>query len=151
MHPLCSALLETSLNIDSACLAVFKVEAGLIGILQILPKVFITADRGGILGIWSAEDFAEIRKIKAHDNSIVSMQCDGSTILTGSSDGKVRLWNLATGVLITELASSEALWEVGRLGIRLAAVFSRNNEVIVEVRNYPGISNYVFGLINLVS
>ena len=53
MHPdpLRSALLETSSNIDrtSACLSVLKVEAGLIRILQIIPKVFITVDRGRIL------------------------------------------------------------------------------------------------------
>jgi len=62
MHPdpLCSALLETSLFSGSTSLVAVKVEAGLIGISGILPKVFITADRGGILGIWSAGDFASI-------------------------------------------------------------------------------------------
>jgi len=58
--PLCPALLETSLFFGSTSLAAVKIEAGLIEIFRILPKVFTTADRGGILGVWSAGDFESI-------------------------------------------------------------------------------------------
>jgi hypothetical protein len=42
---------------------------------------------------------------------------------------------VATGQLKEELLSSDAVWKVGCLGQRIAATFSRNSEVLLEVRN----------------
>ncbi|CAO1626272.1 unnamed protein product [Jaminaea pallidilutea] len=51
--------------------------------------------------------------ICAHDNSVSSLQFDEHFILTGGNDGTVRLWNVADGSFVRELArASQSVWKV---------------------------------------
>lgn len=48
-------------------------------------------------------DFQPIHRLAAHDNSITSLQFDDTRIVSGGSDGRVKVWDLAKGFLIREL------------------------------------------------
>lgn len=58
-------------------------------------------------------------------------------MVTGSSDGSVRMWDVENGRLVRELVKDrEAVWNVGWFdnnGERVVAAFSRGGEVVVEV------------------
>ncbi|KUJ14767.1 WD40 repeat-like protein [Mollisia scopiformis] len=118
---------------SGSCLAVLRVDAGLVSHLQLLPNVILGGDNTGTMHMWSLEDYSKVHTVKAHDNSVTSMRCTGSNIVTGGSDGKVKLWNLSTGTLLQELATSEAVWKVTITNQHTIAVFSRSNEVVLEI------------------
>lgn len=73
--------------------------------------------------------------MKAHDNAIVSMECDalGQKVVTGSSDGSVKAWDLQTGLLVKEVLRSDGVWAVGWVDGKVVAVFSKGGGVVVEV------------------
>lgn len=117
----------------SACLAVLRGFSSLVGQLQLLSDTLITGDSGGDLRIWSMKDFTERRRIHAQENSVTSMQSDGSKIVSGGSDGVVKEWDAESGELLRELVASDAVWKVGYVGGRIAAMFSREGKVVLGV------------------
>ncbi|CZR57560.1 uncharacterized protein PAC_07449 [Phialocephala subalpina] len=117
---------------SGSCLAVFKVEAGLIGQLKLISSMLIGADNGGKIHMWSLDGYNKLQTIEAHVHSITSMQCIGSTLVSGAADGKVKVWNMSSGELLHELASSAAVWKVAISNQKIVAVFSRNSEVVLE-------------------
>ena len=74
--------------------------------------------------------------MNAHENSVTSMQGDGKKIVSGGSDGKVKEWDFGSGELLRELASSDAVWEVGYAGERIAATLSRDGKVFLDVSGF---------------
>jgi WD40 repeat protein len=118
-----------------ACLAVLGGYTSLVSRIQLLPSTVLTGDAGSFLRLWSTETYKEIWSVEAGQNSITGLKCVGSKIVTGSSDGSVKLWDLDTGSLLKELASSDAAWQVDVLGDKIIALVSRKGEVILEVSN----------------
>lgn len=96
---------------SGSCIAVLKVGADLIGQLH-RPSVLIGADNSGKMHMWSLDKYNELQTIEAHDNSVTSMLCAGSTIVSGGADGKVKVWNMSNGDILQELASSAAVWKL---------------------------------------
>ena len=104
----------------------------------------MTADANGFLRRWSLETYDETWTVKAHaTNAITAMKCSGSRVITGGSDGKVKWWDLESGSLVKELASSDAVWQVGFAGDGIMVLFSRKNEVCLEVSIANGIPQIV--------
>jgi F-box and WD-40 domain protein CDC4 len=125
--------LSGELMVHSACLAVLRGFTSLVSQLQFLPDTLLTGDSGGALRIWSMKDYAELRRMDAHENSVTSMQNDGTRIVSGGSDGWVKEWDYENGELLRDVVTSEAVWRVGYAGGRIAAVFSREGNVVLGV------------------
>jgi WD40 repeat protein len=66
------------------------------------------------------------------------MRCKGSRIVSGSSDGMVKLWDMESGELVKELTTSDAVWKVGFLKEEILAVFSQSNRVTLGVSRTTG-------------
>ncbi|KAG4426876.1 hypothetical protein IFR05_017641, partial [Cadophora sp. M221] len=81
---------------------------------------------------WSLDDYSEKWKVNAHDNSVTTLQRSESILVTGGSDGKVKVWNAQTGAEISELLDSDAVWQVAISGQKILALFSRNKQVMME-------------------
>lgn len=113
-----------------ACFAVLRDFTSLVGQLQLLPNTLLTGDSGGELRVWSMEDYTELRRVDAHRNSVTSTQSNGTKIVSGGSDGKVKDWDFDSGELLREF---DAVWKVAYAGRRIAATFPREGKVVLAV------------------
>ncbi|TVY73487.1 F-box/WD repeat-containing protein, partial [Lachnellula suecica] len=120
---------------SGTCVAILEGYTSLVSLIQLLPSAILTGDAGGFLRRWSRDTYSEIWSVKAQTrHAITTLECLGSKIVTGGSEGVIKLWDLESGSLVKELANSDAAWKVGFLGEgRIIALCSRNKEVILEV------------------
>lgn len=93
----------------------------------------LTGDAGSFLRLWSTDTYEQVWSVAAGQNSITSLKCVGSKIVTASSDGTIKLWDLGSGSLTRQIASSDAAWHVDLRGDRIISVVSRDGEAILEV------------------
>ena len=75
-----------------------------------------------------------IHRLAAHDNSVTSLQFDDARIVSGGSDGRVKIWDTHTGVLVRELSQpAEAVWRVAFESERCVVLASRAGRTVMEV------------------
>jgi len=75
-----------------------------------------------------------IHRLAAHDNSVTSLQFDDARIVSGGSDGRVKVWDLRTGMLVRELSTpAEAVWRVAFEDEKAVILASRAGRTIMEV------------------
>jgi F-box and WD-40 domain protein CDC4 len=79
------------------------------------------------------DNYSELRRMNAHDNSVTSVQSGGRKIVSGGSDGKVKEWDFESGKLFRGYTEPDAVWRVGYAGERIAAVFSKGAKVNLGV------------------
>jgi WD40 repeat protein len=103
----------------------------------------LTGDAGSFLRLWSTETYGQIWSVEAGQNSITALKSVGSKIVTGSSDGSVKLWDLESGTLLKELASSDAAWQVDVVGDKIIALVSRMGEVVLEVSHHSALKSFL--------
>ncbi len=73
----------------------------------------------------------------AHDNSVTSLQFDDARIISGGCDGRVKIWDIKTGMLVRELgAPAEAVWRVAFEEERAVVLALRRSRTVMEVKNY---------------
>jgi len=78
-----------------------------------------------------------IHRLAAHDNSVTSLQFDDSRIVSGGSDGRVKVWDLRTGLLVRELSTpAEAVWRVAFEDEKAVILASRAGRTIMEVFSF---------------
>jgi F-box and WD-40 domain protein CDC4 len=83
------------------------------------------------------EEYQAVHRLAAHDNSVTSLQFDDSRIVSGGSDGRVKIWNLQTGTLIRELSQpAEAVWRVAFEEERSVVLASRQGRTVMEVWDF---------------
>lgn len=119
----------------STCQAVLGGYESLVGQLQLLPSALVTGDSAGKLCVWSLgnHSYSKSREIDAHGNPVASVVSDGSKIVSGGSDGKIRIWDCESGEMLRALVNSESVWKVGLLKDGVAAVFSKENKIYLQV------------------
>lgn len=89
-----------------------------------------TAGADGLLRAWSLADMTLRFSVHAHENSVTDLQLYEQYIVTGGSDGCVKLWNLETGQLLRGLGDpAKAVWKVA---------FGQQNSIIVALRRDTG-------------
>jgi WD40 repeat protein len=75
-----------------------------------------------------------IHRLAAHDNSVTSLQFDDTRVVSGGSDGRVKIWDLKTGHLVRELISQgDAVWRVAFEEEKCVALALRNGRTVMEV------------------
>jgi F-box and WD-40 domain protein CDC4 len=80
---------------------------------------------------------APIHRLAAHDNSVTSLQFDNTRIVSGGSDGRVKVWNLQTGQLLRELSSpADAVWRVAFEEEKAVIMASRSGRTVMEVWSF---------------
>jgi hypothetical protein len=78
----------------------------------------------------------QIHRIAAAEGAVISLQFDHNRIISGGSDGTVRVWDLSTGELIRELgARSDIVWRVHVSEPMAVTVRSSSNKLLLEVRD----------------
>jgi len=87
--------------------------------------------------VWSLQTYSAIHRLAAHDNSVTSLQFDDSRIVSGGSDGRVKVWDLQRGNLVRELGSpAEAVWRVVFEEEKAVVLASRGGKTVMEVWNF---------------
>jgi F-box and WD-40 domain protein CDC4 len=77
---------------------------------------------------------APIHRLAAHDNSVTSLQFDSSRIVSGGSDGRVKVWSLQTGQLLRELSTpAESVWRVAFEDEKAVILANRSGRTVMEV------------------
>jgi F-box and WD-40 domain protein CDC4 len=75
-----------------------------------------------------------VHRILAADNSITCLQFDHRRIVSGSSDGKARVWDLQSGQLVRELGEpADAVWRLHIEESIAVTVRSKSSKVLLEV------------------
>jgi WD40 repeat protein len=77
-------------------------------------KRLVSSDANGEVIIWNTETGSIMRKIKAHNDLVqdVSFAGDNKTILTGSLDHHLRLWDSNGPLLLTDIDLGVGIWSV---------------------------------------
>lgn len=78
-----------------------------------------------------------IHRLAAHDNSVTSLQFDDTRVVSGGSDGRVKVWDVKTGHLVRELITAESVWRVVFEDEKCVAVANRGSRVTMEVCYIP--------------
>ena len=87
--------------------------------------------------VWSLHTYLPIHRLAAHDNSVTSLQFDDDRIVSGGSDGRVKVWDTKTGALVRELSQpAEAVWRVAFESEVAVVMASRGGRTIMEVWNF---------------
>ena len=92
------------------------------------------------------ETYKPLHRIAAHDSSVTSLQFDtgdpssgnggGEFLVTAGNDGRVKLWELATGRWVRDLTDvSASVWKVGCVWAQgcVAVMCRRDGKTVVEV------------------
>jgi F-box and WD-40 domain protein CDC4 len=88
---------------------------------------------------------APIHRLAAHDNSVTSLQFDDTRVVSGGSDGRVKVWDLKTGQLVRELTDlADAVWRVAFEEEKCVVMASRSNRTIMEVWSFSPPEDVLF-------
>ena len=84
--------------------------------------------------MWSLERFCAFYRLDAPDNSVTSLQFDHTRVVSGGSDGRVKVWDLKTGNLVRELVTQgDAVWRVAFEEEKCVAMALKNSRTVMEV------------------
>ena len=122
--------------VTGECESVLRSHTSLVTHLQLRYDLLVAAGADGRITIWSSDDLRLVQDISgAHQNAITSLQVE-SYILSGSSDGTAKVWDLQKGVSLgTLVPSAEAVWKVGFVQDtkRTAVLSKQGDDACLEV------------------
>ncbi|GAA6027733.1 hypothetical protein JCM8097_008006 [Rhodosporidiobolus ruineniae] len=120
-------------------LALLQGHTSLVGQLQIDPvsNVLVTGGSDGRVLVFSLDTFEVKHALQAHENSVTCLQFDQTFIVTGSNDGKVKLWDFKTGQYVRSLADPcDAVWRVVFRDDKCVTLCRRNDRTLMDVRTF---------------
>ena len=138
------------------CIALLQGHAALVCQLQLSRDLLVTGGSDGRVITFSLETYKPLHRIAAHDSSVTSLQFDtgdssligsgsgrggngggsGEFLVTAGNDGRVKLWELATGRWVRDLTDvSASVWKVGCVWAQgcVAVMCRRDGKTVVEV------------------
>lgn len=78
-----------------------------------------------------------MRRIAAHDSSVTALQFDAHFLVTGGNDGRVRLYDAATGNYVRDLTTpSEAVWKVAHKYDKCVVMCKRAGKTVMEIWSF---------------
>lgn len=95
-------------------LAVLRGHTSLVAHMAVHGDVLVTAGSDSRIIIWSLQDYAALHTIsEAHQSGITSISARDGHVLSGGSDGTVKLWDLNTGQSLGDIGTqTQAVWSV---------------------------------------
>ncbi|GAA5830880.1 hypothetical protein JCM11251_001107 [Rhodosporidiobolus azoricus] len=111
----------------------------LVGQLQLNPvsNVLVTGGSDGKVLVFDLDTFEAKYALQAHEQSVTSLQVDSRFIVTAGNDGRIRLWDCATGHFIRELADpADAVWRCVVRDDRYVMLSRRNDRTLMDVRSF---------------
>ncbi|KIM39511.1 hypothetical protein M413DRAFT_447003 [Hebeloma cylindrosporum] len=148
------------------CIALLQGHAALVCQLQLSNDLLVTGGSDGRVITFSLNTYKPLHRIAAHDSSVTSLQFDcrssssirnatdstsgngdsdinnggvgnsGDFLVTSGNDGRVKLWDLSTGLWIRDLTDvSTSVWKVGCVWGQgcVAVMCRREGKTVVEV------------------
>lgn len=86
---------------------------------------------------FSLETMSAMRRIAAHDSSVTALQFDAHFLVTGGNDGRVRLYDAATGNYVRDLTTpSEAVWKVAHKYDKCVVMCKRAGKTVMEIWSF---------------
>ena len=77
------------------------------------------------------------KRIAAHDSSVTALQFDSHFLVTGGNDGRVRLFDAATGNCIRDLTQpAEAVWKVAHKYDKCVVMCKRAGKTVMEIWSF---------------
>jgi WD40 repeat protein len=104
--------------------------------MKIASSRLITSDVSGWIYIWSMGPEHEVlHRLQTHRLSVMSLDWDDTTILSGGKDGTIKLQDMHSGRLLGRLGRDAAcVWKVGFLGNgKVALLVSREGPAMLEI------------------
>ncbi|GAA5943320.1 hypothetical protein JCM10213_007960 [Rhodosporidiobolus nylandii] len=120
-------------------LALLQGHTSLVGQLQLDPSTntLVTGGSDGRVLVFSLETYDAIHALFAHTNSVTCLQFDSRFLVTGSNDGKIKLWDFRTGRYIRDLAEPcDAVWRVVFRDDKCVTLCRRNNRTLMDVKTF---------------
>jgi len=95
-------------------LAVLKGHTAMVNHIIIDRDLIFTGSAGGGIIVWSLRDYTTQYTIsKAHEGSVSSLDIWGEHMLSGGSDGRVKLWNSETAEYLGDIGTqTQVVWGV---------------------------------------
>lgn len=122
--------------VTGECESVLRNHLSIVSHLQIRDDHLVAAGADGRITIWSLGDLSLLHDISgAHQNAVTSLQVK-EYILSGSSDGTAKVWDLRNGTWLgTLITGMEAVWKVGfgRGSSPSIVVASKQSDACLEV------------------
>ncbi|BGP15732.1 hypothetical protein JCM10213_007973 [Rhodosporidiobolus nylandii] len=120
-------------------LALLQGHTSLVGQLQLDPSTntLVTGGSDGRVLVFSLETYDAVHALFAHTNSVTCLQFDSRFLVTGSNDGKIKLWDFRTGRYIRDLAEPcDAVWRVVFRDDKCVTLCRRNNRTLMDVKTF---------------
>jgi F-box and WD-40 domain protein CDC4 len=78
-----------------------------------------------------------MRRIAAHDSSVTALQFDSRFLVTAGNDGRVRLYDAATGAYVRDLTNqAESVWKVAHKKDKCVIMCRRAGKTVMEIWSF---------------
>jgi len=120
----------------SSCLAQLQGHTSLVRVnqLEFRGATLVSTSSDGSWCEWGMNDVTHLQTIAAHEKLVTAMIVNSSNIVTGGSDGRVRVWNPDSGSLVRELnGNAGAVWRMAMIGKMLFMAAYRDSTAVIEM------------------
>ncbi|GAA5895009.1 hypothetical protein JCM8208_000085 [Rhodotorula glutinis] len=120
-------------------LALLQGHTLLVGQMQLDPysDLLVTAGSDGTVMVYSLTTYEALHRIKAHSQSVTSLQFDERFILSGGNDGRLKLWDTKTGAYLRDLSDPcDTVWRALVRDDKLVSLSRRDDRILMDVKTF---------------
>ncbi|BGP47729.1 hypothetical protein JCM10450v2_003594 [Rhodotorula kratochvilovae] len=120
-------------------LALLQGHTLLVGQMQLDPyaDLLVTAGSDGFVMVFSLATYEPLHRIKAHSQSVTSLQFDERFIVTGGNDGRLKLWDTKTGAFLRDLSEPcDTVWRALVRDDKLVSLSRRDDRILMDVKTF---------------
>ncbi|GAA6051818.1 hypothetical protein JCM3770_004989 [Rhodotorula araucariae] len=120
-------------------LALLQGHTLLVGQMQLDPyaDLLVTAGSDGFVLVFSLATYEPLHRIKAHSQSVTSLQFDERFIVTGGNDGRLKLWDTKTAAFLRDLSEPcDTVWRALVRDDKLVSLSRRDDRILMDVKTF---------------
>ena len=93
---------------------------------------YLAIGNGTHVDIWDLSDETRVTVLRGHSDNVsaVAFNRDGTRIFSGSQDGELRVWDVASGLPLLSIEAHQSGGDTGRRGVE-AIIWSEVNQAVV--------------------